>query len=132
MCRFDILTTIFTFFYLIFILGKLKCGGTLRADTGIITTPNYPSNYPNSIVCIWLITTDSTKYIELTMLDFDIEPYRKCKVDTLEIKDGDNKNSPMIGSFPLVFRLYITQAQRVFCAYTVNGQLSAKVLIKVL
>lgn len=76
-----------------------QCDHQLKNDSGTITTPNYPQNYPASLSCVWTISAPEGYYIQLKFLDFDVEPYEDCKTDFLEIKDGGTKNSPLIGNF---------------------------------
>ncbi|XP_057296871.1 cubilin-like isoform X2 [Hydractinia symbiolongicarpus] len=74
-----------------------QCSQNLQGSQGTISTPNYPENYPAESSCIWTITVPKKHYIELTFVDFDVEPYEDCKTDVLEVKDGGDINSPMIG-----------------------------------
>ena len=83
-----------------------KRGGIrLTDESGVITSPGYPNGYPNSIAFIWLINTTISKYVELTFLDFDVEPYKDCGVDYVKIrnkkpeKNGNFEDVPQIGKF---------------------------------
>ncbi|XP_078493818.1 uncharacterized protein LOC144749292 [Ciona intestinalis] len=46
------------------------CGGTLTGPTGVITSPNFPENYPNNFNCSWLI-----KVQEGYRIDFKFEKF---------------------------------------------------------
>eukprot|EP00795_Rhopilema_esculentum_P002247 gene2247-17854_t len=82
-----------------------KRGGIrLTDESGIITSPGYPNGYPNSIAFIWLINTTESKYVELTFVDFDVEPYRDCSADYVKIRNkkpthGNFKDVPQIGPY---------------------------------
>ncbi|XP_067414183.1 astacin-like metalloendopeptidase [Emydura macquarii macquarii] len=36
--------------------SHVKCGSTLTATSGVITSPNYPSKYPKNQDCFWIIS----------------------------------------------------------------------------
>ena len=46
-----------------------SCGGVLTNVSGVITSPNYPNDYPNGITCTWKISTETT-HVNLTIEDF--------------------------------------------------------------
>ncbi|XP_072046866.1 hyalin-like [Amphiura filiformis] len=49
------------------------CGGILTATSGVITTPNYPSFYPNDAKCTWIIRGGEGTYIQLMFTNFTLE-----------------------------------------------------------
>ncbi|KAF7245891.1 CUB and sushi domain-containing protein 2 [Varanus komodoensis] len=49
------------------------CGGTLRGQSGIISTPHYPSEYINNADCTWTILAEPGDTIALVFLDFQLE-----------------------------------------------------------
>ncbi|KAL5015051.1 hypothetical protein ScPMuIL_009321 [Solemya velum] len=59
----------------------LACGGTVTADKGKITSPNYPSNYNAGDYCEWIIDNNQPTVIEV---EYDIEPSDGCAYDYLE------------------------------------------------
>ena len=50
----------------------LEINGTLF-PSGNITSPNYPSNYPDFARCQWIIRAEEGKVVTLTIIDFDTE-----------------------------------------------------------
>ncbi|XP_053550175.1 high choriolytic enzyme 2-like [Bombina bombina] len=62
------------------------CGANLRAPSGVITSPNYPANYPNNAYCIWNITSKSQ--ISITFTDVDTEATANCLYDYVKVIDG--------------------------------------------
>ena len=40
-------------------IGIQDCGGTHITSTGVITSPNFPSDYNNNDVCLWIIRMPS-------------------------------------------------------------------------
>uniref|UniRef100_A0ABM5ESZ5 CUB and sushi domain-containing protein 2 isoform X2 n=1 Tax=Pogona vitticeps TaxID=103695 RepID=A0ABM5ESZ5_9SAUR len=49
------------------------CGGTLRGQSGIISTPHYPLEYSNNADCTWTILAEPGDTIALVFLDFQLE-----------------------------------------------------------
>ncbi|XP_072051835.1 membrane frizzled-related protein-like [Amphiura filiformis] len=49
------------------------CGGVLTATSGVITTPNYPSVYPNDAKCTWIIQGGERTNIQLRFTNFILE-----------------------------------------------------------
>ena len=66
------------------------CNTKLTSPSGTIITPNYPSPYPSSITCKWVITVKVGLRIALFFLDFYTERgsifYSSCRYDYLVIK----------------------------------------------
>ena len=77
----------------------LACGGTFSADHGVITSPYHPNPYPHGRQCDYLIAQPAGTKINLNFIDFEIEGSYNCKFDYLEIRDGDNENSTLIGRY---------------------------------
>uniref|UniRef100_A0A8C6TIS3 CUB and Sushi multiple domains 2 n=1 Tax=Neogobius melanostomus TaxID=47308 RepID=A0A8C6TIS3_9GOBI len=79
------------------------CGGTLRGQSGVITTPNYPGEYNNNADCTWTILAEPGDTIALVFSDFQLED----DYDLLEVSGtdgssqwftGPNLPSPIISS----------------------------------
>ncbi|XP_044280900.1 CUB and sushi domain-containing protein 2-like [Varanus komodoensis] len=79
------------------------CGGTLRGQSGIISTPHYPSEYINNADCTWTILAEPGDTIALVFLDFQLED----EYDFLEVTGtegsslwftGTNLPAPVISS----------------------------------
>ncbi|CAG7825201.1 unnamed protein product [Allacma fusca] len=67
----------------------------------MLRSPYYPGNYPKNRDCVYLISQPVGKAIQLDFIDFDIEAAydSRCLFDFLEIRDGDNENSTLIGHY---------------------------------
>ncbi|XP_045623432.1 cubilin [Procambarus clarkii] len=72
------------------------CGGHYHTNAGMITSPNYPFNYPNSRNCEWTITAAIRTQIRLTFEEVEIEGAENCRYDALEIRNGRYSTSPLI------------------------------------
>uniref|UniRef100_A0A8C6YCD2 CUB and Sushi multiple domains 2 n=1 Tax=Naja naja TaxID=35670 RepID=A0A8C6YCD2_NAJNA len=79
------------------------CGGTLRGQSGIISTPHYPLEYNNNADCTWTILAEPGDTIALVFLDFQLED----EYDFLEVTGtegsslwftGTNLPAPVISS----------------------------------
>nr|KAG5696830.1 hypothetical protein BaRGS_030954 [Batillaria attramentaria] len=72
------------------------CGGSFTASTGTLQSPGYLSNYANNLDCVWTITRPEGERITLTFETLDMQGGDGCPYDSLEIRDGDSKTSPLI------------------------------------
>ncbi|XP_072188036.1 adhesion G-protein coupled receptor G6 isoform X2 [Excalfactoria chinensis] len=72
--------------------GCYNCRTVLTDPSGVFTSPCYPSDYPNSQSCKWIIRAPHGFIIQLTFSDFDIEEAPGCIYDSLTL---DNGESPM-------------------------------------
>lgn len=69
----------------------------LSGSSGVVLSPLYPSQYPDSISCTWKITVPNGKRIRIEFDDFWIDDQRGCHGDYLEVRDGLDTSSPMLG-----------------------------------
>ncbi|XP_076146859.1 cubilin [Alosa pseudoharengus] len=88
-------------FKLTFEAHSQACGGHIPLGdsdpSGYITSPNYPSNYPQNIDCIWVISVPNGEAVQLDFEDdFYIEPNTDCRYDYLEVRDGPSSDSGFI------------------------------------
>jgi hypothetical protein len=72
-----------------------KCGHYFGQGPGSFASPNYPSNYPNSVDCYWHINVLNDHVVQLSIPTFKTEN----RYDTLDIRDGRNSSSPLIGQY---------------------------------
>ncbi|KAG8232959.1 hypothetical protein J437_LFUL011452, partial [Ladona fulva] len=66
---------------------------------GVITSPNYPNQYPGLKDCTWIIHVPYGQQIMLNITDFELEENQACFYDSLEIRNGGYDTSPLIGKF---------------------------------
>lgn len=64
------------------------CGGTLRGQSGVITTPNYPAEYNNNADCTWTVLAEPGDTIALVFSDFQLED----DYDLLEVSGTDGSS----------------------------------------
>ncbi|CAJ1073023.1 neuropilin-1a-like isoform X1 [Xyrichtys novacula] len=78
-----------------------KCGGNIEIHTaGYLTSPGYPGAYLPSQQCGWVITAPEPEQKILINFNphFDLED-RDCKYDYVEVYNGGDEQSPMLGKF---------------------------------
>ncbi|XP_052697133.1 cubilin-like isoform X2 [Crassostrea angulata] len=75
------------------------CGAELTDSTGVITSPNYPNNYPHERECVWTITAQDGNQILLNVTDFRLESHASCAYDFLEIRNGGFPSSPLVNTY---------------------------------
>ncbi|KAF5922481.1 hypothetical protein HPG69_009527 [Diceros bicornis minor] len=80
---------------LYFGMDASACGGNLTGPAGVILSPNYPQPYPPGKECDWRIKVNPDFVIALIFKSFNMEP----SYDFLHIYEGEDSNSPLIGSF---------------------------------
>ncbi|KAM5338742.1 cubilin [Glossophaga mutica] len=70
-------------------------------NSGTLTSPNFPSNYPNNWHCIYRITVGTSQQIALHFTTFSLEEDigGQCLADFVEIRDGGYETSPLLGKY---------------------------------
>uniref|UniRef100_A0A8C3AMI3 Neuropilin n=1 Tax=Cyclopterus lumpus TaxID=8103 RepID=A0A8C3AMI3_CYCLU len=84
-----------------FFCGADKCGGDIEIHAAdYLTSPGYPGAYPPSQQCVWVITAPEPGQKILINFNphFDLED-RDCKYDYVEVYNGGDELSPMLGKF---------------------------------
>ena len=74
------------------------CGASYFNSYGVIQSPGTPE-YLSNKNCEWTITVPDGQQIELNFKYFELEHNNVCKFDGLEIRNGANNYSPLIGLF---------------------------------
>lgn len=64
-----------------------NCTGLLTGLGGILSTPEFPNNYSNLLVCQWTIRADNGSRIQLEFIDVNIEMSPDCVYDSVEVSD---------------------------------------------
>ena len=57
--------------------------------TGVLSSPNYPGNYPNNLDRTESIQVKSGKILRIEFTHFDVYYYPNCSKDYVKITDGD-------------------------------------------
>ncbi|XP_022798318.1 bone morphogenetic protein 1-like [Stylophora pistillata] len=74
-----------------------------RGHNTTITSPGYPSNYGDNLVCTWRFQTGSylSDVVKVTFNEFQVgvNSFRSCYGDHLDFHDGDSTTSNLLGSY---------------------------------
>ncbi|KAM8971861.1 ovochymase-1 [Pelodytes ibericus] len=94
----------------------------LTSDNGVISSPGYPSDYPNDLNCQWRIIAPRGSIIRLDLLDLKTERDDSGCQDHLRIYEGAGQNKKLIGTFCGMVHLYSLKSdgQEVTLAFTSN------------
>nr|XP_002737503.1 PREDICTED: cubilin-like [Saccoglossus kowalevskii] len=69
--------------------------GAYNRDSGVIKSPNYPSNYPSNQDCYYYISVTSGMFVQLVFYFFNTEEFN----DYVDIYDGPSESYRRIGSY---------------------------------
>ncbi|XP_052571548.1 CUB domain-containing protein 2 isoform X2 [Peromyscus californicus insignis] len=64
---------------------KDVCGGVLTGLSGVLSSPEYPNNYPNNVECHWLIRASGPAAVKLVFVDFQVEGSHECMYDYVAV-----------------------------------------------
>ena len=106
------------------------CGGFFVASSNIqyIKSIHYPSTYPNDLDCHWEFRS-STKLIQLTFQDFNLEADKNCSrdyVELWEIISGNKKIIKKLCSTNGFKKTYRSSVSRLFINFHTDGKNSCK------
>lgn len=79
--------------FLVIILG---CIEEIEGTNGVITSPDYPTEYPDNLACQWNITVPDIFRVKIKFEDFQLEVDPQC-FDRVAVSDGLHKKSPTLG-----------------------------------
>ncbi|XP_060924852.1 uncharacterized protein LOC132999086 [Limanda limanda] len=71
------------------------CGGVLQRAQGLVVLESYPTNAR----CEWRVQVQRGRSIELRFSQLSLESDHTCRYDYVEVRDGDDLSSPVIGRF---------------------------------
>lgn len=77
------------------------CNHTMYINDELVSlqSPNYPEPYGLDVKCTWHLVTKKNYQIMMTLNYFKLERSKNCVYDSLQVRDGDNNSSPLIGSY---------------------------------
>ncbi|XP_077462845.1 suppressor of tumorigenicity 14 protein homolog [Stigmatopora argus] len=65
--------------------GPSECGGTLSGDTGVFSSPFFPSSYPPRTLCVWNIQVSKPKLVRVKFIKFYVGNDSDCSRDYVEL-----------------------------------------------
>ena len=69
-------------------VSEQSCGGLLTNISGVISSPNYPNNYPDNVTCTWKIAPEKS-HVNLTIEDLMVSG--KIKQTSVRRQEGDKR-----------------------------------------
>lgn len=69
-----------------------QCGGMISGTSGTITSPGYPDDYPDDVVCEWIFQGPIVHYLTIKFTSFALQPSTNCTNDFLAVYDGRNSS----------------------------------------
>ena len=57
------------------------------SEQNVLTSPNYPCNYPNSVYCHWTLIASEGHTVTLSFDNFDIEESSDCGYDSVQVHE---------------------------------------------
>ncbi|XP_053120680.1 cubilin [Hemicordylus capensis] len=79
-------------------LYEVACGGALSGE-GVVRSPYYSRALSQGKVCEWIISQTEGNVVILNFTDFQIHNITTCVSDYVQIRDGNNVNSPSLGKY---------------------------------
>lgn len=73
--------------------GQCFSTKTLTATSGVISSPNWPQDYPSNRDCYWKIEVGNNRGIKIAFMDFVLEDDFSCKDDKVKVKEGGDHKS---------------------------------------
>ena len=71
----------------------------MLTESGKLESPNYPGNYLPNKECTWQIEVPLGFQVALKFQSFEIEYCNNCVCDYIEIRDGPDAQSALIGTY---------------------------------
>uniref|UniRef100_A0A4W3IJA7 CUB domain containing protein 2 n=1 Tax=Callorhinchus milii TaxID=7868 RepID=A0A4W3IJA7_CALMI len=75
------------------------CGGVLTGLSGLLSSPQYPDNYPNNAECRWVMQVSNSTVVSLVFYDFQLEKSEDCSFDYVSLFDGPSVSHRHLGHF---------------------------------
>ncbi|XP_039305004.1 cubilin isoform X2 [Solenopsis invicta] len=79
--------------------GVPGCSGIYTSATGMISSPGHSTSYQPNMECEWKIQLPPNERIRASWLKFDLETSNNCQFDFVEIYDGPDTLSPLLGRY---------------------------------
>ena len=83
----------YTMWSILVLIVSIDCDVTFTDTNGLVTSPNYPSSYPDHLNCRLSIQAPDDKIISLFPVTMDTERFRGRCVDKVDIYNGDTSDS---------------------------------------
>ncbi|XP_017850119.1 dorsal-ventral patterning protein tolloid [Drosophila busckii] len=79
---------------------EVTCGGDIRlSNDHSIDSPNYPLEYMPNKECVWRVIAPEYHQVAIRFTFFELERHDACIYDFVELHDGSDEESKLIGRF---------------------------------
>uniref|UniRef100_A0A671G3G5 Cubilin n=1 Tax=Rhinolophus ferrumequinum TaxID=59479 RepID=A0A671G3G5_RHIFE len=75
------------------------CDRQYNKAFGNLKSPGWPDNYDNNVDCAVTLTAPQNHTISLFFHSFGIEDSSECRHDFLEVRNGSDSSSPLLGTY---------------------------------
>ncbi|XP_008147050.2 cubilin [Eptesicus fuscus] len=75
------------------------CNRNYKKAFGNLKSPGWPHNYDNDMDCTVTLTAPQNHTISLFFHSFGIEDSSECRHDFLEVRNGSDSSSPLLGTY---------------------------------
>lgn len=75
------------------------CDRQYNKAFGNLKSPGWPDNYDNNVDCTVTLTAPQNHTISLFFHSFGIEDSSECRHDFLEVRNGSDSSSPLLGTY---------------------------------
>lgn len=79
------------------------CGGTYIGQRGMIHSPGFPGNYPDSSICEWYLEGPTGHYLTLSYGNFSLQAAPGCSADYVEVREYNASGEKTRGWVQLLF-----------------------------
>ena len=74
------------------------CGRNYSHASGFLSSPSHPNPYPDLAECVYLISSPSGTYVNISFILMDID-CQGTPSDFIEMMDGNSEDSPRMARF---------------------------------
>ncbi|XP_043273312.1 cubilin-like [Venturia canescens] len=75
------------------------CGGLFKNPSGVLEFPTAGGNYAHDLNCAFVIITNTSKVLNISISRFGFEKSDNCRYDFFQIHDGANAGAHQLGRF---------------------------------
>ncbi|XP_063961475.1 uncharacterized protein LOC129269155 [Lytechinus pictus] len=75
------------------------CDKVYTVAPGVVTSPMYPEEYPNSISCTTHLMAPEGEVVYFSFDEMNVEAHPSCIYDYVALYDGPDENAPLVGYY---------------------------------
>ncbi|KAM7237074.1 hypothetical protein CapIbe_011318 [Capra ibex] len=104
------------------------CSREYKKAFGNLRSPGWPSDYPSDMDCTAVLTAPGSHTISLFFHSFGIEDSSGCTHDFLEVRNGSESSSPLLGTYcgTLLPNPIFSQSHELYLRFKSDGATSGR------